>query len=638
MLRRAEEVHGAIQARSFASLVAVSRNGWRESDFRSLLPRLTNGDWGDLRFAAVRRAFRAHLIQRGSHGEWDFAHTQMRAAVFRHYLPDTGRLRELHLILGDHLLDLPANDPLRQNEAMFHLIGADDRDRAAAFCAGLADPSDAGAPALRTLAERLLAMEDPEPGEGIQWASSLLVQPDLGPRQILQICKALQEGVNKILSFGGHVGIRLQLFQAARHVLSEIGKRDAANRDAFRALRDNHIWAADLLRAQGREREALDDNLAGMAIEKDLAGHDSAQVPWRWLLSKALKRACLRSADLRWTSAMFRATLPVWEAEAKREPNNPTLQVGLAELHDSIGDTAVKRGNHVEALASYRASLTITQQLAERHPTNEDWQWNLAISRQKLGDGLLAEMRADDALSLYKAALETLQCLVRRNPDHAEWQRDRSVMLDRVGNVLSSQANFGDALSFYRESLRIRERLTTKDPANVIWLRDLSVSHEKVGDVLAAQHRAAEALDAFDASLAIRTRLTTRDSVYAEWQRDLAVTYNKIGDVFASQGIPLMAENSYRASLAIREQLAAAQGNDATRQRDLWVCYDKLARALYSQGDAECRMWWQRAYDVIVGMKRRRWFMSPADEALFRDIEARLRRLTGHHVAATLKY
>ena len=75
MLERCETLYGAGWARGFAGLIAVSRHGWREADLEQLLPRaarqMAPGEpdepWNDLRFAALRRGFRAHLVQRGVH-------------------------------------------------------------------------------------------------------------------------------------------------------------------------------------------------------------------------------------------------------------------------------------------------------------------------------------------------------------------------------------------------------------------------------------------------------------------------------------------------------------------------------------------------------------------------------------------
>ena len=131
LLGRAERAYGASWTRGFAELLAVSRTGWRESDLQSLLPQVTGEAWDPLRFAALRRGFRTHLVQRGAAAQWDFSHAQMRVAIERKYLTAEKTQRARHAALAAHLAMLAKNDPLRRSERMFHLIGANDRVGAA---------------------------------------------------------------------------------------------------------------------------------------------------------------------------------------------------------------------------------------------------------------------------------------------------------------------------------------------------------------------------------------------------------------------------------------------------------------------------------------------------------------------------
>jgi hypothetical protein len=78
---RAEELFGPHLTRAFLGSIAVSRAGWREADFRSLLPHISGETWDELRFASLRRLFRGQVRQRGALGQWDFTHGLMRAAV-----------------------------------------------------------------------------------------------------------------------------------------------------------------------------------------------------------------------------------------------------------------------------------------------------------------------------------------------------------------------------------------------------------------------------------------------------------------------------------------------------------------------------------------------------------------------------
>ena len=81
----------------------------------------------------LRRTFRAHVVERGAQGQWEFSHAQMRLTVARRNLKEAEKLRRLHGTIADHLESLPREDPLHETETMVHLIGAGDRVRAAAW-------------------------------------------------------------------------------------------------------------------------------------------------------------------------------------------------------------------------------------------------------------------------------------------------------------------------------------------------------------------------------------------------------------------------------------------------------------------------------------------------------------------------
>ncbi len=131
--RRAEELFDTYLAQSFVGFIAVSRGGWRESDFRVLLPRASGETWDELRFASLRRLFRGQIRQLGASGQWDFAHSQMRAAARQHIAIMNVTEAVFHAEAARHLLQLSRADPLRQTEVMVHLLGSEDWARTARF-------------------------------------------------------------------------------------------------------------------------------------------------------------------------------------------------------------------------------------------------------------------------------------------------------------------------------------------------------------------------------------------------------------------------------------------------------------------------------------------------------------------------
>jgi tetratricopeptide (TPR) repeat protein len=232
----------------------------------------------------------------------------------------------------------------------------------------------------------------------------------------------------------------------------------------------------------------------------------------------------------------------------------------------------------------------------------------------------------ENALTEYRASLAIAERLVAADATNATWQRDLSVSHEKVGDVLEAQGDLAGALTEYRASLAIRVRLAAADPTNATWQRDLSVSHNKVGDVLEAQGDLAGALTEYRADLAIAERLAAADPSNTVWQRDLSVSHNRVGDVLEAQGDLAGALTEYRASLAIRERLAAADPTNATWQRDLWVVCWRIANVLEGSGDPTAGEWWQRAYEVLAGMKSAGMYISADDEKLYEELRQKLGR------------
>jgi hypothetical protein len=180
---RAAALFGAPLTQAFLGMIAVSRGGWRESDFRVVLPKLSGEPWDELRFARLRRLFRSvlpkhsgerwdelrfaqlrrmfrgQMLQRGALGQWDFAHGQMRPAAKAWLARRKSRPEPaIHNVIADHLLALPADDPLHVSETILHLMlefGAPARARNYYGSASLTDAETDGA--THMLAELVLA-------------------------------------------------------------------------------------------------------------------------------------------------------------------------------------------------------------------------------------------------------------------------------------------------------------------------------------------------------------------------------------------------------------------------------------------------------------------------------------------------
>ena len=114
VLDRNEKLFGSKTSQGFVNLIALSRHGWRETDLQVLLPKLTKVSWDALKFATLRRSLRAHIVKRGSEGQWNFTHEQIRSAIEYRNLSNLTYKKKTIRLICDYLLNLPSGDPFEQ--------------------------------------------------------------------------------------------------------------------------------------------------------------------------------------------------------------------------------------------------------------------------------------------------------------------------------------------------------------------------------------------------------------------------------------------------------------------------------------------------------------------------------------------
>ncbi|MBK8280218.1 MAG: hypothetical protein IPK94_08960 [Saprospiraceae bacterium] len=116
---------------AFFSYIAISRYGLRESDLEKLITEYSTLKWDDLKFAALRRYLRAHLVRKGEVGLWDFRHVQVRAGINQLLLSSNEQKIILHSHIASHLEALPKDDSLPLTEILWNLFKAADTQKAA---------------------------------------------------------------------------------------------------------------------------------------------------------------------------------------------------------------------------------------------------------------------------------------------------------------------------------------------------------------------------------------------------------------------------------------------------------------------------------------------------------------------------
>ena len=279
LLDRAERGFGKAWADAFVDLIAVSRAGWRESDVRELMPKVSGQPWDDLAFADVRRTLGAHVVQRGAQAQWDFFHAALRDTVLQRNLAGATLRQALHGLIADHLQALPAGDPLRISETMFHLVGLGDRDRAAVYLATLqplqwsdvaAKSALAGAVSVLVVAVQA-APDDAARDRLAGWLADLMEGAD--DLRSGRVAKAVIFDLNDALKITGEARTerpRERLLVASQEILEELRARNPQSADYARDLAVSHERLGDLYRGLGNGAKALEFYEQSLALREEL--------------------------------------------------------------------------------------------------------------------------------------------------------------------------------------------------------------------------------------------------------------------------------------------------------------------------------------------------------------------------------
>lgn len=589
LLAQTEKVVGPSAARAFAALIAISRAGWRESDLMRLIPPaadlLCPGELpptlDDLRLAAVRRSFRAHLSRHGSLGQLDFFHRQMREAVGLRILGDAILVRSLHRQVADHLESLQSADPIRVSELMVHLIAGEDVPRAARLYADL-DEGPALAASTEALARHVASEDQMRSDSNASWVASFLTDPDLSDGQAGRLATKFVFNLNDALAGRTTLESRRPIQEAARSALEMLLARQPANADWLKALSFAHANLGHFAKAQGRFQEALHFYgeayrvLQSMA-ESDPTDSEKAGVLWASLLRlsevariqgdlpefqrilEECHRVATRQTDLNPTNAEWQSLLSIaherlsnlaiaqrdWPAHERhlREshrirlnlvqcyPDDKRWQEYLAMSFDDLGEMSAAQGNFDEALSLYRESSKIRRQLSEREPADDGARRNLAIATSMLGDLALRQQSFGEAAKLLEDGHRIFQRLAETDPTDAERQCDLDISVNKLGRLARARGEAAAAHRYFRESHRIRQRVADMDPANLQWQSELAHSFATLGDLALSEEHLDEAEQHFGESLRIARQLSRENPENAEWQRNLAYFHYNLGIV-----------------------------------------------------------------------------------------------------------
>ena len=575
------------------SLAAVSRSGLRPIDFE----RLTGLD--ALTIAGIRRALSSLLVTRGEGGRLGFTHGVVRDYVTARFVSDEAAT-DLHRLLAEHFQADEDDDPLCQEDRLWHLL----RSRGLSAAAVLNRvTSDRQAGLAGVVLESLSA---PGVGEtlwgldrnGIQFltATVLTYKSTMRARERIMLCA--------------------NVFAEARQ-LAEAG--DSVSEDTLRAVAVAASCLADLPNVHG--------------IDLSAAAHEASEFTGglvaRYPDSQAAHEAnaqtatfLAREADEEQTLAASRIAVREWQWVAARSPSlhvNSWLQFALVQcagMELRSGDAAVARSH-------YEQALPLTYELLEFRGGETAAKINVVNVLSGLGHVAAAEGNAADELRYLGEAVAMTQSAYVEDPDRSATE-NLAQLARMYGMALANSAHLDAARQWLDYSDRIFREFAKIDPENSQWIFGLDATARAAaldiahGDVDGARRRIRNAIDdAPDSELALsvfiqsmvrvaRERLragehSTAVGVAAEviglsadpdvdfpsYQRDtLAEVFEIHSDASYAEGAVDRAKASMREAIAIRRALLDEQDEQEEHDGSLarLTGFSLLALATMSEG------------------------------------------------------
>jgi tetratricopeptide (TPR) repeat protein len=516
------ETRGRSWAEHLALSVAISRDGWRDRDLQSVLPRLTGVPWTELLFASVRRSFRGHLTQRGAVGQWSFYHRELRLAAAEHFNPPADKLHRLHSGFVAHLETLPEDDPLRQTELMHHLIGANDRLGAARLYARSEHDSIELRAQTESLADLLRTRE-----ESGSWVAGLLREDDLSVEERVLLGEKLAYPLDDELAKTASTDLRRGLLQAVRGEgarlevlpLPDPQRHLAARMQSVAMLRlaDLTFDTGDAPEAKALYEAVLERSEAAAGEPGSmLAGHDLTVVLER------LADIAAGEGDVERARQYLNRAVASSRRLIASSPNDPRVHGYLASALERLGLLALNEGDRPEAERGLRES-------AAEHDLATPGAEQSTNSMQILGHLAAATGEVLEAKRQYRLWEEALRARTQAAPEDVEAQIAWATSLERLGDVAMSQLERGQAEELFNQELVVAERLATQLPDDVATQRRLSVALEKLGDCALQSKQYERARPWFERSLAIRQRLHELLPSDLRTLRDLGLAHERLG-------------------------------------------------------------------------------------------------------------
>ena len=278
------------------------------------------------------------------------------------------------------------------------------------------------------------------------------------------------------------------------------------------------------LRTQLHKIGRLDvfESVGNKALEYFSAQDDAEDNPG--LLSQRAKNlrqigvVRMEQGDLPGALLAFQESLKISERVAARAPEDPEVQIALANSRFYVGYVHWERAELEQASSIFESIIPLVDAVSASEPDNPKWLVERAYANTNLGRVFELEGRYGSALAAYQVVMEVNQRLTELEPDNPEWQLELGFAHNNLGKLLSEIGRLDEAEAHFRSDLELKRRLYLADPAHVVRRSYLAQSQYFVGKLLTARGGYAESESLLEDAVQHFVFLTELDPERQNWR------------------------------------------------------------------------------------------------------------------------
>ncbi|MFC2107282.1 DUF4062 domain-containing protein [Bacteroidota bacterium] len=450
ILNYLEAVYGQEKISLFSSLLALSRQGWRHSEIKTI-SLIAGAAFNDLDISRLLLAFRGNIASVTEDSRMFFISDELKTTIRNRYFEKKEKEQYIHSIISGYLSELPENESIKSAELMYHYIrGRQFSEAKHYFQPNL--PEDEYRGAVNSLADQVLF-----------YGTEGTIE-DFGVNNLLKdfiSADAIEEW---------------DTYQFIIEIITSVYEL-LKNRIPLSASK--YILSTCLPFLQNLVDKGFEDDY----IKKILAGGQQRL---------AEVKSNMGDASEEWNSNIN--NLEKFKTEYISNPDNIIAQSNYALALFKKGSQTISDGLADEALDDFIEAYKITIETSKLEPENPMHQIGISEILSQMAVIYKFTDNEDKGRKALEIALDSAVTAFNLDTSLNESKGSIGRTLTMLGDFEEWAGKYEEAYNHFYESFKIRHELVLKHPDNIIFMHDLAISNYRLGNILLKTGNAESAL------------------------------------------------------------------------------------------------------------------------------------------------